>query len=89
MLMVYLDHIHMARIENYLISLCKARILAASACTCKNKGRAREGKDACFRTSSLFIIVIVTIMNNYIIVYLFLSRGAERTLFVLYGPCWA
>ena len=23
------------------------------------------------------------------IVYLFLSRGAGRTLFVLYGPCWA
>ena len=26
--------------------------------------------------------------RNYI-VYLFLSRGAEHTLFVLYGPCWA
>ena len=23
------------------------------------------------------------------IVYLLLNRGAERTLFVLYGPCWA
>ena len=59
MLMVYLDHIHMARIENYLISLCKARILAASACTCKNKGRAREGKDACFRTSSLLAVKLI------------------------------
>ena len=44
----------------------------------------RNGRSSMASVGTLMISVI-----KHDIVYLFLSYGAEHTLFVLYGPCWA
>ena len=48
-----IDYIIKAKIEIFIVSFGKGRILAASACPSQKEGRASEGKDPSLLTSAL------------------------------------